>query len=162
MLFNTTNVLLQTLFKAEEANLVKREERLIMKNLALGGLPDGFKYLGVIYSTLTGRNRQLGKYNTLSESLIPEMKLILEEKATIEYDKARIKMALSMSLKDAKTFQDIRDALPNGLVELVPECRRLERTRPEAYALLENERSYSQYMGLREKIDFYIASRLLY
>ena len=50
----------------------------------------------------------------------------------------------------------------NAVKDLVPAIARLERSRPEAYTLAENPRSYNQYMKLREKIDFYVASRLLY
>jgi hypothetical protein len=56
----------------------------------------------------------------------------------------------------------MRDALPNALKEFIPGAQRLERTRPEAFTLQDNPRAYSQYMKLREKIEFYIATRLLY
>lgn len=161
-LFATVTFLMKVLFDREEVHLARRQEKTITKNTALGGSSDGFKHMGIIYTQLTGPARKLGAYSLLHESLKPEMDDILADQKIMAADKERIKMALVMVLRGATDFQAIRDALPNGVCELIPECRRLERTRPEAFTLADNPRSYTQYMALREKIDFYIAARLLY
>lgn len=161
-LFTTVTFLLNTLFEREEAFLTKRYNALIVQNVALGGSTDGFRHMGVIYSQLTGPGRQRGSYGTLHRSLIPEVGTFLDDRKAIDNDKDRVKMALSLVLRDCQTFQDIRDALPNGVVDLIPECRGLVRTREQAFTLADNPRSYTQYMAIREKIEFYVASRLLY
>lgn len=160
--FHTIQAILKLLFDREELQLHRREMQIVTRNQGLGGSADGFRHLGIIYTSLEGANRKLGNYGRLHSSLVPELDGIISEKATIASDKERIRQALAMSLKDCRSFQDIRDALPNCISELIPECRPLERTREEAYTLLDNPRSYTQYMKLRENMEFYAASRLLY
>jgi hypothetical protein len=111
---------------------------------------------------LTGAARSRGNYSRLDPSLCDEMDAIVKERETVIRDKDRVKQALSMVLRDCYSRQDMRDALPNGLAAIIPACQGLERQRPEAFTLADNERSYKQYMNLREKIEFYVASRLLY
>lgn len=160
-LFTTINFLLGILFEREEAHLAKREQAMVTRNAQLGGSTDGFRHMGLIYTQLTqGRSR--GTYKILEASLVPEMDAVLADRKTISDDKDRIRQALTLVLRDCRSFQDIRDALPNGTKEFIPECRQLERTRPEAFTLADNQRSYTQYMKLREKIEFYVATRLLY
>jgi uncharacterized membrane protein YqiK len=161
-LFATVTFLLKTLFEREEAYLLKRQNQMIVKNQSLGGTPDGFRHNGIIYSQLVGRMRAMGVYKSLHASLDAEMMSIVNDQKIVAYDKERIKMAFVLVLRAAKTFQDIRDALPNTVAELIPECRHLERCRPEAFTLADNPKSYTQYMTRREKVDFYVAARLLY
>jgi len=162
IVFNNVNVFLKAIFEREEVFLQKRERSIIDLYLKGGGKPDGFRHVGVIYSILQTGDKSRGSYGTLPVSLIPEMDQILLEKATMAADKERIRQALTMVLRGCKTAQDIRDALPNALKDFNQDIQRLERTRPEAYTLENNPRAYSQYIKLREKIEFYIAARLLY
>lgn len=161
-LFDTVASLLSLLFDREEAGLTKREEALIQRNISLGGSTDGFRHLGFVYTQLTGYSRRLGKYGTLHRELLPEMGAIRSDREILIKDRDRIRQAMTLVLRDCRTFQDMRDALPNGVKELVPELSRLPRTRPEAFTLADNPRSYTQYMAIREKIEFYVATRLLY
>jgi hypothetical protein len=162
IVFNNVNILLRALFEREEVFLQKRERSMIDQYTQAGGNPDGFRHLGVIYSLLQGGDKARGTYGCLPVGMIPEMDQVLAEKATMAADKERIRQALTLVMRDCKTFQDMRDALPNALKEFIPGAQRLERTRPEGYTLQDNPRAYSQYMKLREKIEFYIATRLLY
>jgi hypothetical protein len=161
-LFNNVTVILKVLFEKEEAQLIKREHTLITKNAELSGPSDGFRHMGVIYSLLTGTARRMGSYGRLDRSLLPEMDTLLADRLIIETDRDRVRQALAMVLKDCRSSQDMRDALPNAVKDLIPECRNLERIREEAFTLADNPRSYTRYMKLREKIEFYVASRLLY
>ena len=162
LVYDNVNILLKALFEREEVFLQKRERTMIDKYTQSGGKPDGFRHMGIIYSLLQSGDKARGTYGCLPVSLIPEMDQILAEKAILATDKERIRQALTLVLRDAKTYQDMRDALPNAMREYLPIAKVLERTRPEAYTLKDNPRAYSQYMKLREKIEFYIATRLLY
>jgi hypothetical protein len=162
LVFKNVNILLKALFEREEIFLVKREKSMIDRYVQSGGKPDGFRHLGIIYSLLEGYGRSVGTYGCLPVGMIPEMDQILAEKATLAADKERIRQALTLVLKNCRTFQDMRNALPNGIKDFIPGAQRLERTRSEAYTLQDNPRAYSQYMKLREKIEFYLATRLLY
>lgn len=161
-LFNLKNSLLAKLFEREEAHLTQRANQLIRKNVALGGSPDGFRHLGVIYSDLTGSMRKQGNFTPLHMSLVPEIMLILEERTTMERERQQIGQAFTLVLRDCQTAQDLRDALPNGMQHLIPECQGLERMRPEGFTLEGNQRAMGQYMKLKEKAEYYIAAQLLY
>lgn len=161
-LFNNITAILRFLFDREEAHLAAREEEIIRRHGAEGGSKDGFRHMGMVYTRLTGQYRSRGTYDRLHPSLAPQMGAILTDRKILTADKDRIKQALALVLRDTRTFQDMRDALPNSLHTLVPECKGLERTREEAYTLRDNPRAYSQYMQLRDKIEFYVAARLLY
>jgi hypothetical protein len=162
IVFDNVNILLKALFEREEVFLQKRQRSMIDLYAQKGGKPDGFRHMGIIYSLLQAGDKARGTYGCLPVEMIPEMDQILAEQATLALDKDRIRQALTLVLRSCHTFQDMRDALPNALKEFIPGAQRLERTRPEAFTLQDNPRAYSQYMKLREKIEFYIATRLLY
>ena len=159
-LFKNITAIMAYLFDREEAQLLQREIQLVDENALKGGSTDGFRYMGRTYSRSVGRKQ--GHFPQLDPGLVPEMDTILAERKTVEDDKNRIKQALALVLEGATSFQDFRDALPNCLQHLMPECQGLERDREEAFTLRDNPRAYSQYMVLREKIEFYVAARLLY
>lgn len=160
--FNNIQTILGFMFDREEAQLSKREKALVDRHIRLEGNKDGFRYLGLIYSHLQGRTRKQGKYSPLNPELVPELELILSERKVIADDKDSIRQALYLVLRDTVTYQDIRDALPNCLHQLIPECRNLPRTREEAFTIRGNERAFSQYIKIRDKIELYVAARLLY
>lgn len=162
MVFNNVNNLLKALFEREEVFLSKRERSIVEKYIQAGGKPDGFRHMGIIYSMLEGSIKAHGTYGCLPVEMIPEMDQILAEKAILALDKERIRQALTLVLRGCHTFQDMRDALPNALKDFIPNAQRLERTRPEAFTLAGNSIAHAQYLKLREKIEFYIATRLLY
>jgi len=161
-LFKTINGLLKILFEREEIHLAKQEKDMITRNIEAGGSQDGFKHMGIIYSPLEGYARARGTYNLLPMTLIPDMATLVADRAVLTLDKDRIRQALVLVLRDCRTVQDYRDALPNCMREFILGASALERTRPEAYTLLDNPRSYGQYIKLREKIEFYTAARMLY
>lgn len=161
-LFDLVTNILNYLFDAENNQLNSRQMALVPRHAALGRSQDGFRYQSSVYTHLSGQSKKMGTYDSLHPSLVPEMDLIVSERSTNQAERARIRQALFLALKDTSSFQDIRDALPNCLQDLVPVCRGLERTREEAYTLAHNPRAYYQYMQLREKIEFYVATRLLY
>src|SRR5690606_14141496 len=135
----------------EEEHLKKREHALISRNAALGGSADGFRHMGVAYCDLTGAARSRANLPRLHSSLVGELDAIRDERKTLAYEKDRTRQALAMVLKDCVDWQDIRDALPNGLEGFLPETKSLERTREEAFTLKDDPRAHDQYMRLKDK-----------
>jgi hypothetical protein len=135
---------------------------MITSNAMQGGSPDGFRHMGLVHTHLTGAARSRGNYGKLQSELVPQMDALAVERKIMTDDRDRISQALFLVLRGCQSAQDVRDALPNSLKDLMPQLKGLERTRPEAFTLADNPRSYTQYMKLREKIDFYVAARLLY
>lgn len=156
--------LTKAIFSSEVARLTKREMELVRENARLPkSAPDGFFYRGQLYSDLDPKLRAKGTRGNLHPSLHPQMDAHLKDKGVVDFDRQRVKQALAIILRDCKTHQDFRDALPNSLKDFMGrEVGSLPRTRPEAYTVQENPRAYRQYMQLREKLEFYNVAKLLY
>mgnify|MGYP003456900741 FL=1 len=86
----------------------------------------------------------------------------MKDKREVEFDRLRVKQALAILLKGCRTAQDLRDALPNQLAEMIDQIKPIARSRPEGFTIMDDPRKYKQYQMLREKIEFYTVTRLLY
>ena len=155
--------LTDALFSAETKRLQKRELDLVVKNRSLSSEHyDGFFYQGQFYTDLDRRLAAKGIKTSLHPSLVPSMEAHAKDKAEIKFDRLRVKQALALLLKDVRTAQDLRDALPNQLAEMIDQIKGMDRSRPEGFTLMTDPRKIKQYQKLREKIEFYTAARLLY
>ena len=155
--------LTSALFMAETKRLKKRELELVAENRSLSSEHyDGFFYQGQFYTDLDRSIAAKGTKSSLHPSLVPSMEAHAKDKAEVEFDRLRVKQALALLLKDVRTAQDLRDALPNQLAEMIDQIKGMERSRPEGFTLMADSRKIKQYQKLREKIEFYTAARLLY
>lgn len=154
--------IIESLFEHEERRLKARELQLVRENHHLGGSSDGFRHRGKLFTNLDPRLVSRARFTGPSPSLVQAVDLYFEDRNLINYDKIRINQALALVLQNVHSAQDIRDALPECLVDLLPLGKDCSRTRSEAFTLADKPRSYNQYMQLREKIEFYLASKMLY
>ena len=155
--------LTSALFMAETKRLKKRELELVAENRSLSSKHyDGFFYQGQFYTDLDRSIASKGIKASLHPSLVPSMERHIKDKKEVEFDRLRVKQALALLLKDVRTAQDLRDALPNQLAEMIDQIKGMERSRPEGFTLMTDQRKIKQYQKLREKIEFYTAARLLY
>lgn len=157
------DALITELMKPESTRLKKRELELVKENRKISsGNFDGFFYQGKYYTDLDRAVAAKGIKSGLHSSLVQSMETFIKDEKTIKNDQQRIKQALALVLKDCRTAQDLRDALPNQLTEMIDQIKNLPRLRPEGFTLMHDPRKLSQYQSLREKIEFYTATRLLY
>ena len=155
--------LTSALFMAETKRLKKRELELVAENRSLSsGHYDGFFYQGRFYTDLDRSIASKGIKASLHPSLVPSMERHIKDRREVEFDRLRVMQALALLLKDVRTAQDLRDALPNQLAEMIDQIKGMERSRPEGFTLMTDPRKIKQYQKLREKIEFYTAARLLY
>jgi len=156
------NQLIIEIFQAENRRLLAKEQDIVKENNRLTGNSDGFYYQGNFYSNLDVRLRAKAKKNPLHFTMYDTMAKYDKDRKEIEFDKERVKQALLLVLRDCKHEQDIRDALPNSVTNLIPNIKNLPRTREEGFTLFNDERGMKQYHSLVQKIDYYMATRLLY
>lgn len=161
-LTDVINLLEGHIFSSELKRLRKNEIELVHRNQKLSGRMDGFWYKGALYSDLDPMLKQRGTKGSLHPSLLEAVENHFRDEAEVSFDRVRVKQALALILRDCRTFQDIRDALPNSLKDVIPMVAKLERTREEAYTVKNDPRAYKQYLKLRDKIEFYNAAKLLY
>lgn len=157
------NTLVDNLFRTEFRRLEKRELELVKENKLLsGGRQDGFFYRGILYSDLCKTIAYKGNKANVHPLLVPAMEKHVEDRKQVEFDRLLVKQTLALLFNSVRSLQDLRDALPNQLVEMIDPIKDLKRTRPEGYNLMAEPRKAKQYKKFREKIEFYTATRLLY
>lgn len=155
--------IVRAIFEKEDKRTEQYELQMVKRNReAQGKHSDGFFYAGNFHSDLELSLRAKGIKTTLHPNLMGDMDLHYQQKREVDFDKVRVKQALALLLNDCRCLQDIRDALPNSLATVVEGTSSLERTRPEGYTLENSERGKRQYQKLRDKIEFYMAMKLLY
>lgn len=155
--------LITALFKAEDQRLHRRELEMVSENRKVSAEHyDGFFFQGHYYTDLDRKLASKGIKSGLHPSLVPSMDQHIKDKKEVEFDRLRIRQALALSLNGIRNNQDLRDALPNQLAEMIDQIKALPRHRPEAYTLMDDPRKFQQYQKLREKIEFYAVARLLY
>jgi hypothetical protein len=105
-----------------------------------------------------------GKYAkaTLSESLHTEMDALVKDKKSIQDDKQYISQVLFSLIEPCSTYQDIRDTLPECLLDSVGNLSSLSRTKEAAFTIQNDERALRQYREILPKIEAYCAARLIY
>lgn len=150
--------IIEVLFEPEVRRFNNAINMLIDKNSRFVGYSNSFNYFGENY----GRNGQVGRLGSpaLVHGLRQEMAVQIELKKQVEQDKGFISQIISRLLDPCEYSQDIRDALPECLVELTT-LRSIGRLRDPAYTL-NSFRDRHQYKKYLPKIEMYCAVRLLY
>ncbi len=156
--------LITALFEAEERRLAKRVEDIDQMNRETKGTKTyGFWHKGEFYAPSNSpyRSSQRGK-EALAFALHRQGDAMIKDAQTVTNDKKMIEQIIYLLIRTCSTIQDIRDALPESLVMLSDELSKLPRLNQEGYTLIGDERAMGQFEKIRDKIDFYTATRLIY
>lgn len=86
----------------------------------------------------------------------------LKDRETVLTDRSLIRQILFLLIKTRYDKQEIRDALPECLVPLVPGCSLLPRTREPGWTLQHKPMALRQFHDLTPKMEVYSAARLFY
>lgn len=156
------NEIMKRLMAKDKVRTDRILENFILENHKLGGPKEGFLLEGRFLTLLPSRDQLAAEKRMLHPHLHGEVREYLNELKLIENEASTIKHGLSLLLKPCKTWQDFRDALPEDIVDLVPEIKRLSRQRPEAWCLDEGSFQKHQYSMVKEKMMFYITNQMLY
>lgn len=146
------------LFQREDKRIEVTTLGFVKQNEELTKGNGGFFYAGDTYGTVTRASPAI----PVHESLHTALDAFSKDRKQVVWDKLRIKQALQIALREARTLQDVRDSLPNGIAEFIDQIKDMPRTRKEGFLLIGNPRQHAQYFKLREKMEFYLAVRLLY
>lgn len=151
------------LFTAEKRRAVSiidvifRDNRKLMPNHG-----DGFSFAGDVYRPSDAPTRGKLVYTPLHISLDPRIREYMSDQAQVSQDKRLMEQTFLMLLSPCKTYQDVRDALPDCLQDALSQISSYMRERPEAYTIQGNERAMRQYEKILPRIEFYSAVRLIY
>lgn len=155
--------LLNELLEADEKRLQKRIDEIIDMNKEGSKdhlAPMGFVYEGIHYKK-EGQPYNTA-YPTLSFHLTDEMEDFKKDKDRVDLDRQKIKQILFKLLIDCKDSQDVRDVLPECLMQYLPGFASKQRTRDAGYILERDPRAYAQYKHVLVKIEMYSVAKLLY
>lgn len=155
------------LFEAEERRLNgviielnRRNKRAHEKSITV----DGFLHQGRYYLPRNVSVTVAGKGESktpLHLSLYDDMERHLEDRRLVEEERKFISQVLYRLLRDCKTQQEIRDALPECLTNLAG-LTHLNRQQEPAWTLREDPRALRQYEEILPKMEVYCAARLIY
>lgn len=156
--------LMAELFKAETRRLQRMITDLNRTNREIsGGQAHAFIYNGEVYvASDTQQIPQRGTIPPLVPSLQFAMEDYLADRKVIEADRAQIRQVMFTVLYQCKDNQEIRDSLPDCLVQLFPDLRAMPRHLEQGFIIRHTPRVLRQYEKVLPKIEFYSATRLLY
>lgn len=152
--------LLEILEKGERARLDKMSTKIANEALELMPNAKGFFYKGMQFMPETGVISR-GHLSTLPQQFRPKAEIIIEQSGLINSDMARIGLGLSILLINTKSWQDIRDAVYEGLAEIHPVLKAQPRKRPEMYLLPDHSKAREQYLEVRPLIEQYCVMRMI-
>lgn len=150
------------LFEAEFRRLNSNMDKIITNNNdLLHAQYDGLIHNGTRYrlsNIIKGYSGFPAAHPELWDAVVAHSK----DMDRVDHDNKMIKQILFKLTTDCISMQDLRDALPDCLANLVDKLHLYDRTREEAYTISNDERAVRQYITLRPKIEFYCMARLIY
>ena len=153
--------LVNKLFQGEMRRLKAISDSLVRKNIALMGPQDGFVYGGKLFSIYKVAYSQATK-KPLHESLSLELSQHLLDKQNIQMDAQKIRQNIVNLLTPCSHLQDIRDALPNCLVNLEDNLKNIDRIKEDGWSIKNDAMKYKQYLKVKPLIEFYSSTSLLH
>lgn len=167
ILDNLTNAMgiIKLLFDGEIRRLTKMLDEIVTSNdrIRQSAPSAGFLFNGKFHKRSNASRAPLaGERQTLDEQLWDQMAEYLRDTAAIMIDIQMVNQMAHRLVGPCQTMQDLRDALPDCLVALSDEIQALERTRPEAFTIAEDERGMRQFQKIKPLMEMYSGTRLLY
>ena len=155
--------MIEKLFEKDIRRLEQWATRLIEENHRLGGPVYGFLYKGEFVTTLPKNQRPKADKKSLHPDLRAEADDFFAERKQMENERQRLTQGLQQFLRDCRTNQDVRDALPDTASMVLPgEIANLKRTRPTAYAYQNKPLHLHNFELISGILDFYAANQLIY
>jgi hypothetical protein len=163
LVYILSQALLAQVFSGEYKRLEKMKLALARKNLELQPEAiNGFVHRMIFFSIHPEEMSRGAPRAVPHPSLISDLEQYHLEVKKNEQDRMRITQGLSVLLRDCKTAQDIRDALPNSMSDLLDQTKRLPRTRSEAYTLEDKPIQQAQYKPARDLMEVFMMTRAMY
>lgn len=153
--------IMENLLTAEERRLEKARVDLIEKNRKFypDEPHDGFTYVGSVYDP-PNLPRGPRKRVFLHTSLHPEMDALIKDREQVLSDRYVLSQLLFRLLAPCKDDQDIRDALPECIIDTT-DLPRMTRLREPGWTLT-SAQDQRQFKMILPRIEFYSAARMLY
>lgn len=162
------DAIMTRLFAPEDRRIAKLVTNLNQQNSELKGKPlHGFMHMGKRYIAPEYMNMQ----RALARQPLPTLAFALlnvandfdHEVKKLALDKDQIKQVLFQLIHQVMDLQELRDALPECLVPLVPEVKDLKRKINDPTWLIRNNRfAMKAYEKTLPKIEMYSVMGMMY
>ena len=120
-------------------------EALILKNFTAGGNQFGYYFQGKRFSLLASRFLKGVPLNIVEPAVRQEAEDFDAASTKLEQDEKKLTNGLTVVLSRCSGFQDVRDVLPEPLVQVFQQLSSLTRTREEGWVLQEAPMLRTQY-----------------
>lgn len=123
---------------------------------------DGFYMGGKIFTNVQNAPFSILQKTVCHQSVRKDAENYLKQLKELHEDQSRIRQGLTILLSKVSSRQDMRDALPDVLLQFVknPEITSLPRTREAAYTVT-SKLHLSQLEKTLDRVYFYMGSRLI-
>lgn len=138
-----------------------------------GIVPLGFMHMGNVYvpqdnmhlfKVLHGKQRGAGeKIPTLAFELAAKASEFMADLNVLKADEAKIRQVLYLMIHQANDFQELRDAIPDCIANVMSEFKEVPRKMVDCtYLIRNNWRSVRDYERALPKMEFYAMTALIY
>lgn len=163
------DAIIKKLFEPEERRLQQIVDELFLANKAIKGQDQiyGFMHMGKRYLP----TQFLAMKSAMHKQLLPSLAFELLEQANafqtdvskVEADKAQIRQAVVMLIEQVNGGQELRDALPDCIVNLFPQLAQFKREIQDFTWLIRSNRfAVAAVEKALPKMEFYAATHLIY
>lgn len=123
----------------------------------------GFMYQATMFH-VDGQQPTAGATKiVLHPTLMDRMVEFVEKRKKTQRDMDMIRQCLITLFHSCTTYQDIRDVIPDCVLQFVPEVQNLSRTREAAFNLKDNNpTAYKHYLKILPKMEMYSVAKLFY
>lgn len=153
------------LFEAEDRRLDRAVTDLDRQNRELKGYTvEGFLFQGKLYLPSNARyaNAKGVSRQSLSFTLQDQGNALVVDMNAIAHDKKMIEQFLYKMLYNCMDWQNIRDTVPECLVQFWPELGKLEPRSSKGFWAPKDERFLRESEKVIPKIEFYSVIHLMY
>ena len=165
---NRENVLRQNrtlasvFFNTERRRLRDMLEGLIHENFNLGGTQHGFVYRSNHYTLLHPKQARSLTLGYVDPSLSSKVDVYVAYLSSMNKAEKSLTFSLDSITLACSTEQDLRDALPDPIVELTSNLKTLPRTRPEDWIIADKPKLAQQFQALGDVVYGFYAHRFLF
>lgn len=165
-------IILDELFKPEMRRIDGIIQRLTEKNSVLKNHRFlGFMHLGEVFIpevnkrvyTTIPRNLKSRTTPALDFTMVAEVSEFIADHNKLSLDRTQIKQVLFRLIHQVNNKQELRDALPECIVSLIPTLASMSRQMADPTYLIKSDyRSVKDYERMLPKIEMYAMTRLIY
>lgn len=150
------------IFESELTRLGDELRQIVVANHKLGGHPNAFTLDGLRYSIVKTYFLRGEKIPEISPSLDLRARNWIASQASLEHDHKRVLRGLSVILSKTRNRQEIRDAIPETLIQDIHELKGMERHEPYGQLLEAYPTLRVQYEEAIDMLMNYRANQLIY